>query len=228
MDKQELALFQLCDSNFPTGAFSHSFGLETYIQEDKITNKETFAKWLKVYLSEQLLYTDGLACRLAYEALEKKDIDTVWELDRKLIVQILPRETREGTYRMGECMVDMVKSLYDAPLLSTYQQEIDKKNAFGHSAIVFAIIAHYLAVSKSTMILYYLYSSISSLVQNVVRGIPLGQTAGQQILRDFQPLLYDVVRGIENLSEDDFGAVAPGLEMAQMNHERLHIRIFMS
>lgn len=228
MINRDLALLQLCDTNFPTGAFSHSFGLETYIQEEKITSKESLERWLKVYLLEQLVYADGLACRLAYELLEAGDLDSVWELDRRLIVQILPRETREGTYRMGERMVETLKSLYDAPNLTVYQHRIDAKEAFGHPAIAFVIIAHYLRVSKSTTMLYYLYSSLSSLVQNAVRGIPLGQTAGQKILYEIQPLLYEAVKKIENLSEDDFGAVAPGIEMSQLHHERLHIRIFMS
>ena len=70
MDKM-LSLFQLCDSNFPTGAFSHSYGLESYIQENLVHDQATFAQWLHVYLNEQLVYSDGLATRLVYEALEE-------------------------------------------------------------------------------------------------------------------------------------------------------------
>ena len=75
MDNYMLPLLQICDSNFPTGSFSHSFGLETYIQEDLVKDKETFLRWMEVYIQEQLVYTDGLACRLAYEALEEKRIE---------------------------------------------------------------------------------------------------------------------------------------------------------
>ena len=42
MNNNILSLFQLCDSNFPTGAFSHSYGLESYIQEDKVHDQATF------------------------------------------------------------------------------------------------------------------------------------------------------------------------------------------
>ncbi|MFC7393996.1 urease accessory protein UreF [Scopulibacillus cellulosilyticus] len=228
MNDQLFPLIQLCDSNFPTGAFSHSFGLETYIQEGKVYNKETFSKWLQVYLNEQLVYTDGLACRLVYEALEKDDIQKVWNLDQMLIAQILPRETREGTHRVGERMLSIVESLYDVPALSLYRNRIDNNQSFGHSAIVFTMVAHHLSASKSTAVLYYLYMTISSLVQNAVRGIPLGQTAGQKTIREFQSLLQDAVKKIECLDEDDFGIVSPGLELSQMKHERVNIRIFMS
>ncbi|MDF9763403.1 urease accessory protein UreF [Peribacillus simplex] len=59
MNPNILSLFQLCDSNFPTGAFSHSYGLETYIQEDQVYDQASFSKWLHVYLNEQLVYSDG-------------------------------------------------------------------------------------------------------------------------------------------------------------------------
>ncbi|QOV09720.1 urease accessory protein UreF [Viridibacillus arvi] len=228
MTSKILSLFQLCDSNFPTGAFSHSFGLESYIQEDKVHDPESFFEWLKVYLHEQLIYSDGLACRLAYEALIEDDIHKIWKLDRLLTVQNLPRETREGTQMIGKRMLQLTDSLYEMPVLSLYKEEIKNKNSFGHPAIVFSMVAHGLGVSKSEAIQYYLYSAISSQVQNAVRAIPLGQTAGQTISHKFIPEITSAVDRIMQLTEDDFGIVSPGIELSQMNHERVNIRIFMS
>lgn len=228
MNNQLLSLFQLCDSNFPTGAFSHSFGLESYIQEGKVHNQETFSKWLKVYLHEQLVYSDGLASRLVYEALVNEDIQQIWHLDRLLTVQNLPRETREGTQMIGDRMLKLTQSLYGMPILSQYREEVKHKNAFGHSAIVFSMVAHGLQVTKQDTILYYLYSAISSQVQNAVRAIPLGQTAGQTITHLFIPELTKAVDTILELTQDDFGIVSPGIELSQMKHERVNIRIFMS
>ncbi len=228
MDKNVLALFQLCDSNFPTGAFSHSYGLETYIQEGHVHDQVTFSEWLHVYLHEQLIYSDGLASRLVYEALEEKNIEKVWKIDRMLNVQNLPRETREGTQRMGERMLYLMESLYEVFILSQYRKRIQQKQSFGHPAVVFTIIGHHLAVSQSTTTLFYLYSNLSSFVQNAVRAIPLGQTAGQKIIQEFQGALVQAAEKIQDLDEEDFGITAPGLELAQMRHERVNIRIFMS
>ncbi|WP_338453286.1 urease accessory protein UreF [Niallia oryzisoli] len=228
MDEKILSLFQLCDSNLPTGAFSHSYGLESYIQENIVHNEESFLHWLQVYIHDQLIYSDGLASHLAYQALEGKDLPKLWKLDRLLTVQNLPRETREGTQRMGERMLDLVQSLYEAPVLSVYSRRIEAKQSFGHPAIVFTMVAHYLEIPKSTTILFYLYSVVSSLVQNAVRAIPLGQTAGQKILHHAKSLLVDAVAKIEQMGEEDFGIVSPGIELSQMRHERVNIRIFMS
>ncbi len=228
MTDQALSLFQLCDSNFPTGAFSHSYGLESYIQEDHVRDQATFSKWLHVYLNEQLVYSDGLASHIVYEALENEDFQRVWKVDRMLNVQNLPRETREGTQRMGERMLNLVGSLYEVPVLLQYKERIKEKRSFGHPAIVFTMIGHHLRVPQSTTTLYYLYSTVSSLVQNAVRAIPLGQTAGQKTIQEFQDALVKATEKIENLDEEDFGIVSPGLELSQMKHERVNIRIFMS
>ncbi|MFJ5623152.1 urease accessory protein UreF [Peribacillus loiseleuriae] len=228
MTDHTLSLFQLCDSNFPTGAFSHSYGLESYIQEGKVHDQATFSEWLHVYLNEQLVYADGLASHIIYEALENEDFQKVWKIDRMLTVQNLPRETREGTQRMGERMLNLVESLYDMPILLQYKKRIKEKQSFGHPAIVFTMIGHYLGIPQSTTTLYYLYSTVSSLVQNAVRAIPLGQTSGQKIIQEFQGILVAATEKIQNLDNEDFGIISPGLELSQMKHERVNIRIFMS
>ncbi len=228
MNNNVLSLFQLCDSSFPIGSFSHSYGLESYIQEDKVHDQASLLEWLNVYLNEQLIYTDGLASRLVYEALEANDFKSIWKLDRMLTMQNLPRETREGSQRMGERMVKLVETLYDIPVLVEYHKRISQKKSFGHPAIVFTMVGHHLQVAKSTTTLYYLYSTISSLTQNAVRAIPLGQTAGQKTIMEFQSSLYNATEKIQQIDEDDFGVVSPGLELSQMKHERVNIRIFMS
>ena len=228
MTNNALSLLQLCDSNFPNGAFSHSFGLETYIQNDIVFDAETFSDWLKVYLHEQLAYADGLASRIVYEALENDDLERIWEIDRILTVQNLSKESRDGTQRMGDRMLDITESIYNIPILSTYRKRLKEKKSFGHSAIVFTMVGHYLDVEKETTIVYYLYSTIVSLVQNAVRAIPLGQTAGQKVIYAFQEELKTAAEKIMKLDELEFGVVSPGLEVSQMQHERVGIRIFSS
>lgn len=228
MDKSLLSLFQLCDSNFPSGGFSHSFGLETFVQFDKVHDPDTFSQWLELFLNEQMVSADGLAIQIAYEALEDDNLDKVWEMDHLLTIQNMSRETREGTKYMGRSMVKIADAIYDIENISLYKDRVKEKKSFAHTAIVFAIIGHHLKISKEETILYYLYTTVINLVQNAVRAIPIGQTAGQKIISDFQPKLTKAVKAISQLEEQDFGTIAPGLELAQMQHERVNVRIFMS
>ena len=228
MTNKLFPLLQLSDSNFPSGAFSHSFGLETYIQELVITDKKSFAQAISVYIRRQLAYVDGLASRLALEALEQNCFADFLELDHILYASSLAEETRLGNQRIGERMGKLCNELYPSTFLKQYIDHIKEKQAYGHSALVFAAVAHHLEMSKEVAVKTYLFAAVSSLVQNGVRGIPLGQTDGQKLLVEVQPLFEEIVTIIFKLSKEDLGAVSPGLEVAQMRHERLHVRLFMS
>jgi urease accessory protein len=228
MNNELFPLLQLCDSNFPSGAFSHSFGLETYIQEQVITDLKSFTEAITVYIKKQLVFVEGLACRLAFEAAQQNRMADLFELDQLLFAASLAEETRIGNRRIGERMAKLCADLYPSPVLALYLEKIKGKQAYGHAALVFSIAACHLQVKKETIIGAYLYSAASSLIQNAVRGIPLGQTDGQKLLVKIQPLLKEAIGKIMQLTKEDLGAVSPGLEIAQMRHERLHVRLFMS
>src|SRR5699024_1689295 len=198
------------------------------MQKNIVHDTETFSQWLYTYIQEQLAYADGLAAKLVYEALEEDDLKKVWELDHILTVQNLARESRDGTQRMGERMLTIAESIFDTELLAKYRDQIKSKESYGHPAIVFTMVGYDLQVDKETTILYYLYSTVVGLVQNAVRAIPLGQTAGQKIIYQFQKVLHEATNKIMRLDEFEFGVVSPGLELSQMQHERVGIRIFSS
>ncbi len=223
MDKL-LPLLQLCDSNFPSGAFSHSFGFETYMYNEKINNEKTFREALCAYIRTQLTYIDGLACRLTYDFLQKQSRDDVWRLNEILAALCLARETREGTRMIGERMWKLCREIYPFEICNDDKEKRD----YIHPAIVFAIVCDHLEIPKDITVLSYLYTSVQTLVQNAVRGIPLGQTDGQKLLVFVQPYLIEAVQTIDALTEEDLGAVTPGLEIAQMQHEQLSVRLFMS
>ena len=74
----------------------------------------------------------------------------------------------------------------------------------------------------------YGYSVASTLAQNAVRAVPLGQRQGQVALDRVVSLLgplWDLVAGLD---ESYLGACVPGLELAQMRHETQIARLFMS
>ncbi|ATH62011.1 urease accessory protein UreF [Staphylococcus pasteuri] len=228
IDHQNLRLFQFCDSQFPTGAFSHSFGLETYIQHEAVHDDLTFVQWLKLFLNEQLTYSDGLAMKIVYEALDNNDVDKILRMDRLIFVQSLPKETRVGAKQMGTRMVKLAMELYDSEWIQWYHEQMKNKKAKLHPAICFTMLGHYLGVDISTIIDYYLYQNVSSLTQNAVRAIPLGQTAGQKVVTQMIPYIEETRNHVLSLDESDFGMTAPGLELNQMEHENVNVRIFIS
>ncbi|MCF2626029.1 urease accessory protein UreF [Fusobacterium perfoetens] len=223
-----LNVMQICDSNFPVGSFNHSFGMETYLRDGDIKDTKTLKIWLLSYLRYQFIYNDGFAIRIVFEKLKENKRDEIWKLDRKLTVQNTSKESRDGAKLVGQRMIKTYLELYDVPLLKEYEERIRKKISFGHPAIATAILLNYLEISLEDTILYYMYSTISTLIQNGVRAIPLGQKDGLILMQKFFPIFQKLLAEIMSLKDEDFGLTVPGLEISQINHEELIFRLFMS
>ena len=220
-----LPLLQLSDSALPTGAFSHSLGLESYIDRGQVHDEATFGAWLEQFIGLQLTYSDGLALRLTLAAASR---DGLRALDRRLAAQTLPREIRAAGIKMGARMLHIARAVVGGPDLDDYAADVAEGRCAGHPALAFALAGRTLGVPLPELAAAYLFSTVTSLTQNAIRAVPLGQDAGQRVLRASHGAVLRAVERLPGLDEDDFGVTAPGLEIAQMRHEHQRARMFMS
>lgn len=65
-----LAYVQMLDSAFPIGSFSHSFGLETFVQQGRINNLQQLEQYMKAQLQASIVPLEALCLKGIYEALE--------------------------------------------------------------------------------------------------------------------------------------------------------------
>ena len=65
-------LLQINDALFPIGGYSHSYGLETYIQKNIVYDIKTASDYIKNRLRYTICYTELLAARLAFEAAKQQ------------------------------------------------------------------------------------------------------------------------------------------------------------
>lgn len=224
-----LEAFQVCDSTFPIGTFNHSFGMETYNAEGTIRKAPQFAQWICSYFDAQYRFGEGLLVILAYRALDENDEDALWRLDQELTLATPAAETRNGTKLIARQMLGLLGELEGADgVLGRYAQAMREGACFGSPALAFAIFAHGRGIAVRDAYLMYGYSVASTLVQNAVRSIPLGQRQGQLVLRQVIEELRALYPLSARLDETWLGAGSPGLEIAQMRHETLEARLFMS
>lgn len=218
----QLALQQLTDSALPTGAFAHSLGFETYIDRGLVADEGSFGIWLRAFISQQLTYSDGLAIRFLYEGADPG------ELDSHLSAQLLPRQLREASTKMGGRLLEIGAEVFPSAELEAYRALVTTGRVAGHQPLAFAVVARSLGVPFEEALAAYLFAAVTSLTQNAVRAIPLGQNSGQRVLRKAHDDVAAAVERVAHLTPDDFGAVSPGLEISQMRHEWQRARMFMS
>lgn len=218
-----LPLLQLADSGAPTGAFSHSFGLETAMAEERVVDADSCADWLGAYVSGCLARTDVLAVRLVHE-----DALSLQEADLVLTTSLVPAEARSGTRTIGRRMLAIARDRFPGPHLLGYDGLVAAGAAEGHPALVLALCGRDRGIGWRDVALVHLMSTVTTLVQVAVRGVPLGQNAGQAVLAGLHPVLAQAVAVAARADPGDLGAAAPLIEIDQLEHATLRARMFMS
>lgn len=232
----ELQLLQLVDSASPTGAFTHSFGMETAFKENKLQNADDLFEWMIAYLSGSLAPTEGAAVYMSYHIVQTwlkeqdKQLDKIQLLDKKLYLSKIPKESRDGAMKIGKRYLKIVDTLYPNSQLSLYKEWLSKGDCFGHSAIVHGWISAYLDITCHTALYTYLYNSINNQLQTALRLTAVGQTDVQIILHRLYPIINEKVDHIliTNPTIDDLFSFSIIQEIEAMRHETLYSRLFMS
>lgn len=229
----ELVLLHLSDSALPTGSFSHSFGLETYILRDKVTDPETFANWLYGYI-RQLGYSEGLITRMAAEVVDadlplEEGVEELRRLDALSHASLIPRQVRDANQSMGKRMAKIARiAVQGSELLDRYLDLVISGECYGSPPLVYGVAVRVAGTPTELVVAAYLMQLATSITQNAIRGIPLGQDAGQRVLSGGHLVVEETAQRIKGLAMADLGACPPGLELAQISHETVHSRMFMS
>ena len=223
IDQSILLLFQLTDSFFPTGSFAHSFGLETYIQKEVITDQERFESFLRAILHFGIRNCDAIAGTLAHRY---DTMDQIIQLDQYLSAIKQPAEMRKGSVQIGKQFLRNANKIVESKLAMDYHSAIRSGKCSGHHSVAYGVITA--GIELSLVLLSYLHSYVASQVSAAVRLIPLGATDGQQTIRSLQPDLLEISELVKDANIEDLGGFTPALDIRSMQHEQLFHRLFIS
>ena len=109
---------------------------------------------------------------------------------------------------MGGRLLEIGTEVFPSAELALYRDLVTTGRAAGHQPLAFAVVARSLGVPLPEALAAYLFAPVTSLTQNAVRAIPLGQNAGQRLLRQAADGVAAAVERIAHLTPDDFGAAA--------------------
>jgi len=223
-----LSLLQIANSSFPTGAFNHSYGFETWIDDGSVANGPSFEEACRDWLIYGLDRCDGAAAALAYRAAIANDIDALIWLDHRVAAIKLARETREASAKTGRALLAAFRDIFEIDALSPFFAAIEDGRCEGHQATIFGIGAAALDIGEQDAVMAFLQTGLSNLVGVASRIIPLGQVESQRIILNAAPLLVEATDLARSTAVDELSSSTVALDIAGMHHERLYSRLCMS
>ena len=223
-----IKILHITDPTLPIGGFSHSNGLETYVQQNLVKDASSTRDFVESMLINNYKYNDGLAVKLAYAFAQQKNLEEILRLDNECQALIAPREVREGSQKLGTRLMKIYVTLLDDPFLNEINDHILNKKMQGHYSVIYGIITSILGIEADKAICAFLYNAAVAMVTNAVKLIPLGQMDGQKIIYSVQELIEQLSLDILELPGEMHGVCNTGLDIKCMQHEQLYSRLYMS
>ena len=222
-------LLQVNDALFPIGGYSHSYGLETYIQKGIVHDEDSAEEFIHKRLEYNFLYNEFLAVRLGWEYAVSGDLTAISRLEEIMEAGKIPRETREASRKLGSRFIKTLSAL-EIPRKNRVFEEYReaRKGKSVHHAVAYGVFCGAAGITREEALEHFLYAQTSAMVTNCVKTIPLSQSSGQKLLRGCYPLLQKLTREVKELGEEWLGLSGPGFDLRCMQHEGLYSRIYMS
>ncbi|MGD9604381.1 MAG: urease accessory protein UreF [Gammaproteobacteria bacterium] len=220
-----LRLLQLASPGLPIGAYAYSQGLEWAVEAGWVHDVPSLARWIGEALDTSLAQVDVPALARLHRAASTADAPALAQWSAWLLANRETRELRQDDCARGQALARLAREL-DVPGLDL--RAVEPARTGIPLALPFAQLAVAFGIPRAETAQAYSWGWLENQVLCGVKLVPLGQFAGQRLLRDLaEAIPAAVVRGLA-LDDDDLGATLPRLAIASSRHETQYTRLFRS
>ena len=215
-------LLQVNDSQFPSGAYAHSMGLEELVQRGLVSTADELEAFLHRQIVPSLLAFEIPYLLRAHAAAARGDTGALRMLDVELDAWKLAAEMRAASRQLGSRRFALVRKLTPAPLLDCYADS----GAPCHHLIVCALELR--ETPAEAAVCSFAYQTLSGYTSAALKLIRIGQECVQTLLRGAVSALLSEFSRLPAAPEGRTGWFNPLLEIASMRHARAAERLFIS
>lgn len=219
-------LMQMAGGTFPSGGFSQSWGLETYVAEGRVRDEEGFILFARAYLESSVACCEGPVMREAARLSENWDSMELKKLEELSRALKAVKESRESSLRMGKAFMRIMADITEDEKLEELKSEMGQEGIT--YPVAYGAICGRLGLDIQRAAEAFVFSTVNALTQSAVKLIPLGNKQAQGILLKLYPVMRETVEKSLQTPLKDISNFCPALDMAGMRHEYLTTRLYMS
>jgi urease accessory protein len=217
-----LSLLRFVSPSLPIGAYAYSRALEYAVDCGWVRDEDSAQRWILGLAEHATSRLDGPVLLRLQHAFACHDLDQVERWNALLLANRESSELRLEDTQLGAALARLLVS-----------QGVSQAQAFCRRsdvcyASMFALAAVHASLPAETALLGFMWAQAEGQVSAAVRLIPLGQTAGQNLLTRLVRALPGCVATARALPDADIGAFTPGLALASALHETQYTRLFRS
>ena len=225
MSASLLELLRLTSTTLPVGAYSYSQGLESAIDAGLVADADSAASWMADCLGHSLARLEAPVMLRLHRAWSAGDAALVAHWCEYFLASRDSAEFRAEAIQMGyslrRLLLDMQTGDVARRALLAAIDDIPFPAAWSYAAVQGGVDEH-------RALLGYLFSWAENQVLAALKAVPLGQVAGQRLMRSLAPQIESAAQFALALADEDISNWTPGLSLLSMQHEIQYSRIFRS
>ena len=215
-----LKLMTLLSPAFPIGAFSYSHGLEQAIDSDVVRSAGQLRSWLIDLLMHGSAWNDAVVFTEAHRAACAGDISRLRSVAELASALAPSRERHLEATAQGRAFLDATCIAWPSRSLEALG---DSAATYG---VALAAVAADHGIAAESALPAYLNAFMANLVSVGVRLIPIGQSAGIELLAALHPLIATSAERALRSTLDDLGSATILSDILSMRHEEQYSRVF--
>lgn len=215
-------LLQVNDTQFPSGAYAHSLGLEDLAQRGVVATPEALERFLHEQIIPSLCAFELPMLASAHACAVKADLKGLRQLDDEIEAWKLSSELRQSSRQIGSRRLALVGKLDPDPTVASYANS----GAPCHHLIACALELRRLPTAAAACA--FGLQTLSGYATASMKLMRLGQERCQTIVRGAIVALAPRIETAVSIPLEEAGWFNPLLEIASMRHSRARERLFIS